>query len=94
MAKAQLHLIIHGQVQGVFFRDFVHRAALELHLSGWVRNAPHDTVEVLAEGDKPALRELVERCKQGPQAAQVDKIDMEWEKPTKNELKGFDIRYD
>ncbi|MBW3002449.1 acylphosphatase [Candidatus Woesearchaeota archaeon] len=76
----QMHLIIHGQVQGVFFRDFICKSAAGL--TGWVRNNSNGTVEVIAEGDEEKLKKLLESCKQGPSASKVENIDVKWEKAT------------
>lgn len=48
------HISVSGIVQGVGFRPFVYRLALELSLSGWVRNTPSG-VEIELEGDAGAL---------------------------------------
>jgi len=78
----QLHLLIHGKVQGVFYRDFVKKTADSLELKGWVRNNPNETVEVVAEGEEEKLKKLLEKCKDGPAAAKVDDIGLEWRKAT------------
>lgn len=58
--------VIFGRVQGVGFRFFARRAALEEGISGWVRNCPDGTVETVAEGDSDAVERYLERLKQGP----------------------------
>ena len=47
---ARLHAIIHGRVQGVGFRAFVRQNALQIGVTGWVRNVGYDTVEAIAKG--------------------------------------------
>jgi acylphosphatase len=91
-AQNRVHLIIHGDVQGVFFRDFVNKTANILKLKGWVRNAPEGTVEVVAEGEKENLNELIERCKKGPPFASVENISIEWAEATE-EFSDFTTRY-
>lgn len=78
----RLHLIIHGHVQGVFFRAFVHEHASRLKLTGWVRNNPDGTVEVVAEGPQDALETLLQDCRRGPPGAQVTTLETHWEKAT------------
>ena len=65
----ELHAVVHGQVQGVGFRDFVVRRALSLNLRGYVRNARDGSVEVVAQGPRPALERLLALLRQGPSAA-------------------------
>lgn len=69
-------VIVHGLVQGVSFRHYTRRRALELGVTGWVRNLPDGTVEGLLEGDSSAVQALVEWCRSGPDAAQVDRLDI------------------
>jgi acylphosphatase len=67
---------IHGLVQGVAFRYHTSRHALELGVTGWVRNLPDGTVEGVFEGDEVAVNALVEWCRSGPTAARVDRLDL------------------
>ena len=68
-------LVIHGRVQGVWYRDWTVQAARSLGLRGWVRNCPDGTVEAMLEGDEETVREMVRRMHEGPPAARVDRID-------------------
>ncbi len=87
----RLNLKIYGLVQGVYFRSNARSKALELGLSGWVRNMPDGTVETVAEGDENKLNEYIKWCKSGPSEARVEKIQEKWEEPT-GEFKGFGIK--
>jgi acylphosphatase len=69
-------VVVHGLVQGVAFRYHVRRCALELGVTGWVRNLPNGSVEALFEGDETAVNALVEWCRSGPPAARVDRLDV------------------
>ena len=64
-------------MQGVGFREATRRRALELGLSGWVRNAEDGSVVVHAEGDPAAVETLVELLRRGPQGAAVREADIE-----------------
>ena len=87
-----LHAIVHGRVQMVGFRYFVLGHAERLGLSGWVRNGPDgQTVELVAEGDEPALRELETALHQGPPGAVVDSVDANWSADLEG-LSGFSAR--
>ena len=63
--------LVEGHVQGVGFRQACRRRAMELGLSGWVRNLADGRVEVQVEGDSLPLNEMRLWCEQGPSGAQV-----------------------
>jgi len=90
--KARLEAKIYGLVQGVGFRYFVKREARSLGISGWVRNVPDGSVEVVAEGEKDALEVLLSLLHRGPSFAVVKRVDYAW-KDYKGEFSGFEIRY-
>lgn len=92
MEKARLHAIVKGLVQGVGYRFFVIRRAELLGLTGWVKNLPDGTVEVVAEGDRELLEELIKELWKGPSAAQVTDVVVKWERYT-GEFKNFDVRW-
>jgi acylphosphatase len=71
----QIHLRVFGRVQGVGFRAWTVRQALDLHLTGFVRNRRDGSVEIMAEGEAEALTELFQRCHNGPTFARVDKVE-------------------
>ena len=72
---SQLHVRIHGVVQGVGFRWFVRERARRLGLSGWVRNLPDGSVEVAAAGDSGQLELLRSELRRGPDGALVDRLE-------------------
>lgn len=81
--KKRVGLKIYGKVQGVFFRDSTQRKAKELNLSGWVRNEPDGTVQIVAEGEEKDLKELIEWCRAGgAEYTRVDKVNIEWLEPS------------
>ena len=78
-AEASLRVVVHGRVQGVGYRDFVYMRARFLGLSGYVRNLPDmRSVEVVAEGERPALEQLLEHLREGPRGARIDGLDVTW----------------
>ena len=89
---SSVQAIVYGRVQGVFFRDFVARRATELGLTGYVRNLPDGSVEVLTEGERKRLEKLVSYLKVGPSAAGVEKVVTSWSEYTGN-YSGFRIKY-
>ena len=74
----QLHAIVQGGVQGVNFRSTTQARAKRLGLAGWVRNRSDGTVEVLAQGPRPALEQLLQFLHQGPSMASVTAVQAEW----------------
>ena len=87
----QLTLIIHGRVQGVFFRELACEEARRLKLVGKVENVPDGTVSVIIEGDKAKLEEFSTWCHKGPQLARVEKVEEEWKKIEKLSFDSFQI---
>lgn len=83
------HVVVHGRVQGVFFRDTLRRQALARGVSGWARNRGDGTVEAVFEGEEEAVESLVELCREGPRSARVDRVDVTDEDP--EGLVGFRI---
>lgn len=77
MERARLHAIVRGKVQGVFFRDFIKKTADSLGLVGWVKNKD-DTVEIVAEGEKNALRKLLIAAKEGSPLSDVKDVEYEY----------------
>ena len=74
---AAVRLILHGKVQGVFYRDWTVSTARGLGLTGWVRNLPDDTVEAWLEGDGAAIDRMIAAMQDGPPRARVDNIERE-----------------
>ncbi|NPV57110.1 MAG: acylphosphatase [Anaerolineae bacterium] len=87
----QLHAVIQGLVQGVGFRFFVVEVSSKLGLTGWVRNTFDGDVEVLAEGSREQLDQLITRLQQGPRAAHVINVSIEWQAAT-GEFSDFRVR--
>ena len=83
-------LVIHGRVQGVFFRDTLRRLADRADVAGWARNTEDGTVEAVLEGEREAVERLVAFAGRGPEGARVDRVDVSQEEP--EGLGGFSIR--
>ncbi|MBD0328988.1 MAG: acylphosphatase [Thermoleophilia bacterium] len=83
-------VVVHGRVQGVFFRDTTRRRALARGAAGWVRNNRDGTVEAVFEADAEAVEALVAFCMEGPRGAGVERVDVLEEEP--EGLSGFDVR--
>jgi acylphosphatase len=72
-----LRLVIHGRVQGIFFRDAMRREAQKLGITGWVRNRNDDTVEAAVQGEPAAMDAIVRWAHQDPRHAQVERVVIE-----------------
>ena len=83
-------LVIHGRVQGVFFRDSLRRLAEAHEVSGWARNTWEGTVEAVLEGETEAVEKVLGFAREGPEGAEVDRIELTEEEP--EGLCGFSIR--
>ena len=70
-------LRIHGRVQGVFFRNWAVSEAKALGLKGWIRNRTDNSVEALAFGEPEAVDAFIAKCRTGPPAAVVERLDVE-----------------
>ena len=92
LQRASLHAFVRGRVQGVLFRSFVERHARRLGLKGYARTLFDGRVEVVAEGERSALEELLKQLHQGPPGARVVGVDVEWGEATER-FEGFRIGY-
>jgi acylphosphatase len=83
-------VVVHGYVQGVFFRDTMRRLADRHGVAGWARNNPDGTLEAVFEGDPEDVERLVSFAHDGPSGASVARVDVFEEEP--ESLSGFVIR--
>jgi acylphosphatase len=83
-------VVVHGSVQGVFFRETTRRRAESRGVTGWVRNCDDGTVEAWFEGEPGAVEALVDFTREGPRGAQVDRVDVEDVAP--EGLRSFGVR--
>ena len=67
--QVRVRAVVHGRVQGVFFRDTLRSRAQQRGVSGWARNRPDGTVEAVFEGPREDVSSLVELCRRGPRGA-------------------------
>ena len=83
-------VIVHGRVQGVFFRDTTRREASARRVAGWVANRADGTVEAVFEGDPDAVRQMMEFAHTGSPQATVERVEDFEEEP--EGLTGFELR--
>jgi len=86
----RVRLVVSGWVQGVFYRHETQMTASRLGLTGWVRNRMDGSVEIVAEGPKEKLEELIGWSWQGPPSARVQNVDVFWESAS-GEFQSFQV---
>ena len=92
MPKARAHLLITGQVQGVYYRSYTMSEAEKLGLTGWIKNNISGSVEVVTEGEREDIEKLIAWCYKGPPSAKVVKVEVEWHQ-YKEEFDRFGVEY-
>lgn len=90
--RKRLSIFWAGHVQGVGFRYTAESAALELKLTGWVRNLPDGRVEALVEGPEKGLNAFLDRIAQGPMKHYIQRAQIRWEEAT-GEFDDFRVRF-
>jgi acylphosphatase len=88
----RIHVYVSGKVQGVFFRAETQRAAINLHLTGWVRNMDDGRVEAVFEGEDRNVDKMLAWCWSGPPFARVEHVAVEEETCSGN-YSSFRISY-
>ena len=91
MNDVRVRAIVQGRVQGVFYRDSCQAEARRLGVRGWVRNRQDGTVEVVAEGPRDRVDQLLTWCRQGPPRATVTGMSLTDEVPAAE--RSFRVRY-
>jgi len=91
MSRVRAELKIQGRVQGVFYRQSTKETAVRLGLTGWAKNCSDGSVEAVFEGEREAVDAGIEWCRQGPPAAHVTEVAVDW-LDFQNEFPGFGIR--
>ncbi len=89
MTTERRRVVVHGRVQGVFFRDSTRRHAQSRGVAGWVRNRADGAVEAVFEGAPDAVEALIGFVREGPSGAAVERVDVLHEEP--EGLAGFRV---
>ncbi|MBU0730908.1 MAG: acylphosphatase [Proteobacteria bacterium] len=92
MNTKRIRAVVHGHVQGVFFRAYTQKEGLRLGLTGWTRNKPEGTVEVLMEGEDSAIDQMIQWLHVGSPMSLVTSVTISEEIPT-GETGEFRIKY-
>jgi acylphosphatase len=91
VSDVRVRAVVSGRVQGVFYRDSCRAEAQRLGVRGWVRNRADRTVEVVAEGPRDRVEQLLTWCRQGPPRATVTGLTLTDEVPAAE--RSFRIEY-
>jgi acylphosphatase len=83
-------VVVHGRVQGVFFRDATSRRAAQAGVAGWVTNRADGAVEAVFEGEPDAVGQMVRFAREGPRRAEVERAEVSEEQP--EGLESFSVR--
>ena len=89
MSTQTLHMVIHGRVQGVFFRESMRQQAVQLNIYGWAANRDDGTVEGMIQGSAESVAAMLDWVQRGPPLAKVTRVDQE---AASGEWTAFDIR--
>ena len=65
------HIKVIGRVQGIGFRRWAQDVAIQMHLSGWVRNSSDGAVEIMVKGEQSVINQFLQKCQTGPAFAMV-----------------------
>ena len=92
-ANRTVQVLVHGRVQGVGFRAWVHHQA-ELHgLRGWVRNRRDGAVEAVFSGPDDLVEVMLKACRQGPRGSMVERVEpVQSGEAESGSLGGFEVR--
>ena len=71
------NIVITGKVQGVGFRHWLYKAAVQKKINGWVKNNISGEVEALLIGNEMEIDNLIKLCKKGPPSSKVTKIEVQ-----------------
>ena len=88
--QRRVHIVVSGRVQGVGYRASACDKAKSLGITGWVRNLPEGTVEILAEGDEPSIAAFINWCRNGPRWARIDDVQVS-DEVSKEDSSGYSV---
>ncbi|MCK4353060.1 acylphosphatase [candidate division WOR-3 bacterium] len=86
------HILVSGFVQGVNYRWFTEKKAIEYRLKGWVKNLWDGRVEIVCEGEKGLIIDFVRELRIGPTSADAKGVQIKWKKYT-GEFDDFEIKF-
>jgi acylphosphatase len=91
-AVLEAYVVVSGRVQGVFFRASTSDVATRCGVRGYVRNLPGYKVEVVLQGERASVEQVIAFLREGPPGAVVTDIAVDWRDPAET-YEGFHVRY-
>jgi len=91
MGERRVHVLVTGDVQGVFFRDAAKKQAETFNVTGWIKNLSDGRVEAVFEGTDYAVDRMISWCHEGSGKAKVRYVEVREEEP-KHHARGFEVR--
>ena len=88
---SKVKITVKGLVQGVGYRYYCYRKAIEYEISGYAKNMFDGSVEVVASGNEKLIKEFVNDLKEGPLNSYVKSVFVDEIPPGKPEL--YDKEY-
>ncbi|HDP69524.1 MAG TPA: acylphosphatase [Actinobacteria bacterium] len=92
MSKIRAKVKVEGRVHGVYYRSYTKDIAENVNVTGWVKNLSDGSVEMVLEGDEDDVREVIRWSYQGPPAAKVVNVTVNWENYS-GEFEDFKVKY-
>lgn len=77
-----VHILIEGEVQGVFYRATAKKIADRLAVTGWIQNIPGGNVEAVVSGSEEHLKQFIDWCREGPPLSKVNDVIISYQKET------------
>lgn len=90
--KINVHVIISGRVQGVWYRVSTKQKAEQLGVTGWVKNRVDGCVEAVFEGEEKIIEDMIKWCYTGPPNAIVKDVKVK-KRTLINNFDDFSIKY-
>ena len=78
--KRSIRLYITGNLQSIFFRNFIKENAEKFNIKGFLRNLEDGRIEIFIEGNSEEVESMSAICKRGPKYSQIRKVEEKEEK--------------
>lgn len=92
MSDKAIKAVVEGRLQGVSYRASTQQQATRLGITGYVKNAGGNKVEVIAEGEEADLEKLIEFLQEGTSRSEVKNFEVDW-REAEGEYFRFSIKY-
>ncbi len=90
---SEIECKITGEVQGVFFRDYIKEKAIALSIVGFAENKDDGSIYIVAQGARDNLEKLIDQIRKGPPIAKIESVDVKWNTEPTQKFNDFQINY-